>query len=139
MSLSNGCSDSDMELVTKAAAVGIAASVLALTVRKNNPETALLISVAAAVSVVAAAVSVVTELKDFVQRLSEAAMVSPAVISPMFKTAAVGIVAKLAADICRDAGLSSMASAVELSGCVAALYLALPLMRAVFSMIEGFV
>ena len=52
-------------------------------------------------------------------------------LEPVAKTVALSILTKLTAEICRSAGESGLASFVELGGTVAALVVALPLMRAV--------
>ena len=51
----------------------------------------------------------------------------------------IGIIAKIGADACRDAGSAGTASAVEFAGVVAALFTALPLMRTLLKMMEALI
>jgi len=74
---------------------------------------------------------------DFAEILGDTAGLSPTLLAPVLKTVGIGILTRLASDICKDAGQSAIASTVELAGTVAALYIALPLMQTVFQMIGG--
>ena len=128
-----------MELVAKVSAACIISALLALTIKKNSPETALLLGLAAAVTVLAAAAKAAGEISGFAVTLEEHTGLSPAVTAPLFKTVGIAIVTKLASDFARDSGQGALASSVELAGVTAAIYTALPLMRAMLSMIEGLI
>ena len=55
----------------------------------------------------------------------------------MLQTVGVAIVTKLAGEVCRDAGESGIAGFVELAGGVAAILVALPLLKMVLQLIGG--
>ena len=59
-------------------------------------------------------------LKAMEHRLADMAGLSGAVFAPLFKTAAIGILAQLAGTICRDSGQQALAQAVHGSGAAAA-------------------
>ncbi len=53
----------------------------------------------------------------------------------MYKTAGIALVVKVGGSLCRDAGESALASAVETAGTVCALLVSLPLLRAVLALL----
>ena len=125
-----------MEIVVKAAALGITGSLLALVIKKSNPEMSLLLALAVCIPVAFMGLGLMDELAEFARETARATNVDQAVMSPMLKCVGLGIVTKLASELCRDAGQSAVASSVELAGTAAALYVSLPLIRTLFCMIE---
>ena len=99
--------------------------------RRGSPETALLVTLAAAAVVLLFLSSALEELTDFLRELAENSGVSLALFGPLYKTVAIALVVKVGAGLCRDAGESALASVVETAGAVCALLVALPLLRAV--------
>ena len=60
-------------------------------------------------------------------------------LAPVLKCAAIGVVTKLAAELCREASQSAIASGVELAGTICALGTALPLIMSALRMIGSMV
>jgi stage III sporulation protein AD len=125
-----------MELLIKAAVIAVVGAVITLVIKKNSPEMALLLAAALTLLILYFAADAIARLMGFIETLSDTAELSPALISIVMKTVGIAILTKLSADVCRDAGQSSVASGLELTGAAAALYVALPLMETVFSMIN---
>ena len=125
-----------MELLIKAAVIAVVGAVITLVIKKNSPEIALLLAAALAFLTLYFAADAITRLMGFIESLSDTAQLSPAILSIVMKTVGIAILTKISADVCRDAGQSSVASGLELTGAAAALYVALPLMETVFSMIN---
>ena len=128
-----------METAVQAAGLCVMGALLALVVRRGSPETALLLALAAAAAVLALLVPVVGELWDFLRRLEEYAGVSTELFAPLYKTAAIALVVRAGGGLCRDAGESALAAVVETAGAVCALLTALPLLRAVLSLLWEFI
>ena len=126
-----------MDFVTRAVILGVVGSVFALVINKGSPEVSMVLALAVTLLVVGLGVQVIRSILDFAGVLQTAAGLSPALLTPLLQTVGIGILTRLASDICRDAGQGAIASALELTGTVAALYIALPLMQAVFQMIGG--
>jgi stage III sporulation protein AD len=118
-----------MVILVKIAAVAVAGAILSHVLRKNSPEMSLLLTVALALIAVALAFDVVAGVTDFLKSVAETAQISSAVLSIVLKTVGISIITKLSADVCRDAGQTSVASGVELTGAFTALYVSLPLFR----------
>ena len=87
----------------------------------------------------AMAVQVISEVVEFVVVLGNFTDISSAVTSTVFKTVGISLVAKLAADICRDAGQASTAAGIEITAAAASMYVALPLMKSVLSMLKNLI
>lgn len=128
-----------MTILIKIAAVAVAGTVLSLVIKKNSPEMALMLTISLALIALYLAFDTIKGITDFIASLANTAQISPAVLTIVFKTIGISIITKLSADVCRDAGQSSVASGVELAGAFSALYISLPLFKTVMSMIESLV
>ena len=124
-----------MELLIKAAALGIAGAVLGLLLKKNAPELALALSMAVCLMGAGLAMELVSQLRQIIDLARTQTGLSPAVVGPVLKCVGVGVVTRLAADLCKDAEQGAMASAVELCGACCALVTAMPLLRALLQLI----
>lgn len=120
-----------METMVRIAAVGLTAAVLGTVLKKSAPELALLLVVAAGVWILTLTLDGLGAVATLMEELAGVSGLSEELLEPVAKTVALSILTKLTAEICRSAGESGLASFVELGGTVAALVVALPLMRAV--------
>ncbi len=128
-----------MTLLMKAAVTGIAGAITALLLKRSAPELGLVLSLAVSILCALLALELVTGLGDILETVRQETGLSPAVTGPVLKCVGVGIVTRIAADICRDAGQSAAASAVELCGAACALVTALPLIRALLETVREFI
>ena len=120
-----------MDLMVKVAAGAITAAVLGVVLRKNTPELALLLALAAGLWMVALVADGLGAVVVLMEELTSLAGLSEELLEPVVKTVALSILTKLTAEICRAAGESGVAAFVETAGTVLALAVALPLVRAV--------
>lgn len=125
-----------MTLLLKAAITGITGAILSLLLKRSAPELGLAVSVAVSLMAAALAMELVSGLSEVLSLVKEQTGLSPAVVGPVMKCVGVGIVTRISADVCQDAGQSAAASAVELCGAACALVTALPLIRALLKMIS---
>ncbi|NCB51789.1 MAG: stage III sporulation protein AD [Clostridia bacterium] len=128
-----------MDIAVKAVAAGVIAAIFGLIIRKNNPELAVVLSIAACAVILAVALGLADGVMEVVGLARDLSGLSSAVFTPVVKCVGIGIIAKLGADSCRDAGSAGTASAVELAGAIAAVFTALPLMRTLLKMMEELV
>lgn len=126
-----------MELAIKTAVMGIVSAIFAILLRKNSPELALLLCVITAMSICTAGIFSLQEIISLWESFSLSSDLSQTVMAPVAKCVALGMTTKLSSDLCRDAGSSSIASAVELIGSIAALIVASPLMIMLLEMLRG--
>lgn len=120
-----------METMVRIAAVGLTAVVLGTVLKKSAPELALLLVVAAGVWILTLTLDGLGAVAALMEELAGVSGLSEELLEPVAKTVALSILTRLTAEICRSAGESGLASFVEIGGTVAALVVALPLMRAV--------
>lgn len=120
-----------MEAMAKLAAVGVTAVVLSAVLKKNTPELALLLALAAGLWMLAQAAAGLGAAVAMMRELAGQAGVSEVLLEPVVKAVALSILTKLTAEICRSAGEGGVAAFVETAGAALALLAALPLVRAV--------
>ena len=125
-----------MEQVTTMAAVCLLSSVLAVLLKKSNPEMALLLTGAAAFMGLIPLSRSVEEITAFLREMVTMGGLLPELFSPLLKTAAIALISRISSDLCRDAGESAMASLVETAGAFGAILVSLPLMEAVWEMLQ---
>ena len=120
-----------MEAMAKLAAVGVTAVVLSAVLKKNTPELALLLALAAGLWMLSQAAVGLGGAAAMIKELAGQAGVSEVLLEPVVKTVALSILTKLTVEICRSAGEGGVAAFVETAGAALALLAALPLVRAV--------
>jgi len=128
-----------MELLIKVIAAAITGSVIGLVLKKNSPETSLLLTASVSIFALYLTFEVITGVLGFIRSLAETARISPAVLSIVLRTVGISIATKFSSDVCRDAGQAALASGVEFAGAVTAIYVALPLFQTVISMINSLI
>ncbi len=117
------------------AAFAVVAALCAVVVRKQVPELSMVLVILGGAMILGRALYALTGVRAMLDTLREAAGLSPAVVAPVIKTAGVAILTRFAAELCRDAKEGGLASFVETAGAAIALFLALPLMQTVLSLL----
>lgn len=125
-----------MSAVFRIAALAVFAVLAALTVKKTNGEMALVLECAACVGVLFAVLRMFSPAAEALGNMKALSGVSDAVLAPVIKCTAIGIVTRLAADICRDGGQAALCGAVETAGAVCAVCTAMPLASMLLSLME---
>lgn len=122
--------------VLKVAVLAVLGALCALLLKKSNGEMTVLLSLAVCVAAVTAVAALFKPVLETMEQARLLTGLSSAFFSPLLKCVGLGLTARMAADLCRDAGQGAMASAVELSGAVGALYAALPLFNTLLDTLE---
>ena len=125
-----------MDSMIKIAAVAILAAVLCLLLRQNEKAMALGVSVLSCVAVLLLGVRFFQPIWAVIQKLEELSGLSGSVTKPLFKVVGIGILTQVAGSVCSEAGEGALAKAVEISGTVLAVYVSLPLLTSVLSLVE---
>ena len=123
--------------IIKIAAIAVAAALCAVVVRKSAAELALVLALAAGAILLTCSLGALEGVRALMDTLADTAGLSPAVLAPVVKTVGIAILTRVAAELCRDAQEGGIAAFVETAGAAAALFVALPLMKTVLSMITG--
>ena len=113
--------------IFKLSALAVTAALCALILRKQVPELALVLTLAAGGLI----------LGGVAASLAQAAGLTPQVWAPVWKTVGIGVVTRLASSVCKDAGEGGVAAFLETAGAALALLVALPLVEALFDTLGG--
>ena len=124
-----------MEILFRVVPLCVTGAALALVLRQSSPVMGLLLTLCVTVSVLLFLARPAAELFDFLRELGERSGLSPALLAALYKTAGIALVVRTGGALCRDAGESALAGAVEGAGTVCALLTALPLLREVMDML----
>ena len=119
------------------AALAVAAALCALVVKPHAQGVALALPLAAGALILGQVLGAASAVRALLDELGERAGLSPAVLDPVIKTVGIAILTRISAEVCRDAGEGAMAAFVETAGAVLALWVALPLLRAVLETVTG--
>lgn len=104
--------------------------------KREVKELSLLLSIVTSVILLSLVTAGALEILSLLRQLAETAEISDALLAPMLKVLGIEVVTNLVANICRDAGEGGVASAVELTGAICALYTSIPVIQAVLILIE---
>lgn len=126
-----------MELI-KIAGLCLCCALLANTFKKAAPELALLLALSAVLCGAYLLLSPGGEVLAFARELAVLTGLPTEIFTPLLKTVAIALTARFCSAFCRDAGESALAVLAEIAGTVTALLAALPLFRAVLSLMEGY-
>ena len=119
-----------MEIVLKAAAASVAAAILSLVIKKTNPELSLALGLAVCALVAGLALKAFSEVKETLTLVELSTDFSGSYAAPILKCVGIGMVSHLGSDLCKDEGQSAAGSTLETCGAVCALYVSLPLLKA---------
>ncbi len=126
-----------MEYAIRVAGIGLLATFCALALKRDTPGASYLLAAAAGTVIIVLISDMLGSILDFCRELADMAGVSGAVLSPLLKTLGIALVTQFAAEASRDAKETAIASYIEVGGMVAALYVALPLMRSVVELVSS--
>lgn len=124
-----------MEPVFQAIIIVIIAATAAATVYKTVPGMSLLLSMAAALLALFLCIGLLEPLAAFFHDAIAVSKLSGVYTGPLLKCMTISILTMIGESLCKDAGQTAGACAVQLVGVAAALYAALPLMRTFLTMI----
>lgn len=116
--------------IFKLAGLGVLATLCALTLKRREPALAFLLVLGTGALMLNAGRDALATVRGFVDALSRIAGLDAALWKPVWQTAGIGIVTRLSAAVCKDAGESGLAAFLETSGGAAALLAAFPLAQA---------
>lgn len=122
--------------IWKFAAMAIVCALLCTVLKQHGAELSSVLALAGCVGLLIAALTVLSPVMTFLRRLSGLAGINAALLAPVLKAAAVGLLTQLTEWFCKDAGEGALAKAVELCGGILALYALLPLASSVAELLQ---
>ena len=89
-----------MELLAKALALSLCGCVLALLIRRSNPEVSALVALLAAVAVLTLGTQLLSGVWELVSLAQQTAGLSQAIVAPVLKCVGLGFATRLGTDLC---------------------------------------
>lgn len=120
-------------------AVGILSAVMALLLRRQSPQTALLLSVGAGTLIILSVLKNILQTVDSVNQLLLAGGINADYAVILFKVLGICFLTEFTCDTVTEAGMLSLATNISFAGKVIVLTAALPLFRDVISAISSMV
>ena len=121
------------------AGIAVICVLLCVIVRQYRPEAALGVGIAGGVLLMGAAALMLAPSVEALKELSRRAGLDNGFAQVLIKALAVCCITQLAADICRDAGESALASKLELAGRAAVAVISLPVFMELADIVAGLV
>jgi len=119
--------------------IGIVATLLYIILKDINPSYAFFILLITSILIITIVIKQIGVIIQLLQSLGQQASVNPFYVETILKIIGIAYITELGANITRDAGLSSVASKIELAGKIFILLLAIPIISAVVEVILNFI
>jgi len=123
--------------IIQVVAVGLLSAVLALTVKKQSPEIALMITITASALIFFMVIPLLAGAVGIIQNFGSQLDGRVPYVTLILQILGIAYVAELGAQVCTDAGESAIASKIELAGKVLIMAAAAPILLDVLHMIVG--
>ncbi|NLP17779.1 MAG: stage III sporulation protein AD [Firmicutes bacterium] len=108
--------------------IGIVVTILALLLREQRPELALLLSLAAGVLIFFLILDRITVVFNLLEQLAFRADMDLFYLNTVLRIVALAYITQFGSQICRDAGEGAVAGKIELAGKIMIMLLAIPLL-----------
>ena len=117
--------------------VGLATAVTALIVKQVKPEIAIIVGVAGGVIMLLMLVDSVTSILSVFSSLTQKSGLSTGIFAAVLKINGVGYITEFSANLCVDAGSTSIANKILLAGKILILVSAIPIVTNLIDIISG--
>lgn len=124
-------------IIIQVVAVGIISAILALTIKRQSPEIAIIITLAASILIFFMVLPALIYAVGIIQNLGSHLDSRIAYVPLVLQILGIAYVAELGAQVCIDAGESAIAAKIELAGKVLIMAAAAPILLDVLQMIVG--
>lgn len=121
--------------ILKIVVIGIISSILALTLKKQNPEISIIISIAAGILIFMMVIPKLQTVINMLISISNNMKLDKMYISIVMKIIGIAYIAEFGVQICKDAGESSIASKIELVGKVLIMVVSAPILIALMELV----
>ena len=125
-----------MELFWKAVAAILLASVLGLTISRQEKDLSVLLTIAACCFGAVAAMTLLQPVLDMLRQLETLAQITNDMLRILLKCVGLSLVTEMTASICQDSGSTSLGKTLQMLGTATILYLSSPLFTDVMTLIQ---
>jgi len=123
--------------IFKILAIALITCVATLIVKQVKPDFASLVTLAGGIVILLMLVDYINQVFDVLNYIVEKTNLSPGLFSIVLKIIGIGYLTEFTANICTDAGSSSIASKVLLAGKIIILVMSLPILTNIIDIIVG--
>lgn len=124
-----------MTELLKILAVALITVFASILVKQTRPEIAMIISIAGSILIIVMIVDSISSVLYSFYGIFQTTGVDTTLLTPLFKIIAIGYITEFGANICLDAGASSVADKVLFAGKLVILLVALPIVTTVINMV----
>lgn len=117
--------------------LGIVAVVIIVILRGQKPEMAVQVSIITGVVIFLLLISKLSAVLDLLEGYADRVGISVVYFTTVLKIVGIAYIAEFGAEVCRDAGESSIASKIELAGKVIIVVLAVPIVTSLLDLITN--
>lgn len=128
-----------MELVAKVSIMCIISVILALVIAEKTPQFAICIVLITGIMVIGLCINSAQVIFVNLQELVDNTGVNTAVFQPVIKVCGISVVAKIAGDICKDAGFSSMTQKINLVASITSIIAIFPLFTMIIEILKDII
>ncbi len=116
--------------IMKIVTVGIIAAVLAVLLKEEKPEIAILVSIVTGLVIFVFLITKLNSVISVLRYFAGKANIDVLYFSTILKVIAIAYITEFGAQVCRDAGEGGIASKIELAGKVLIMVIAIPILAA---------
>lgn len=124
--------------ILKIGILGLTAVICAMTVKEQNPQFSVVISIAAGILISYNAVVRLNTISGLFESLMEYAAMKESYFAILIKIVGISYIADFCSGVCKDSGYQSIAGQIEVFGKIAVLTVSMPVMLAVFETVTEF-
>ena len=124
-----------MSELLKIVAVALVTVFANMLIKQTKPEIAIIISIVGSIIIILMTVNSMSSVITSFYSIFETTGVDTTLLVPIFKIVAIGYVAEFGANICADAGASSVADKILFAAKIIILLIALPVIKTVINMV----
>lgn len=126
-----------MDPLLQGIALAVIGALLAIVLKGHAREMALVLTLGCCCLIASLAIEFLAPVVDLIQELQSLSGLDSGLVAILLRTAGIGLLAETACAVCSDAGESALGKMAQFCGGAAALYVSLPLISTVLSMVQA--
>ncbi|MCX7710354.1 MAG: stage III sporulation protein AD [Clostridia bacterium] len=115
--------------------IGIVATILIVVLKNQRPEMAIQVSIITGIILFLLVASKLTAVLELINSYTTKVNIDMVYLTTLLKIIGIAYIAEFGAEVCKDAGESSIASKVELAGKVVIMVLAVPIITSMLDLV----
>ena len=126
-----------MDTFLKATAAVLVTAVLGLVITKQSKDIATVLVIFVCCVIIGAAVLYLQPVVDFLNRLQILGQLDSQLLTILLKSTGIGLLTEITVLVCTDAGNSSLGKSLQIMACAVILWLSVPLMNELITLVES--